>query len=259
MNRMRRIFTLLLAALLLLPASRSLAEEERMDAPVAEKVAEGSLLLEQEAENSPVHVSAYAGDALYRQIQDTYKAAKKRARRRSFKGYCGAYVANQLVVLGINRSYLSANGKNTYDIYRSMDVTTGGYRVTAYGAKRYSLTEALSKIMEGDPSACNILVGFQRSTSRAGKKYGHVLFIHGIKNGKIYFSDSCSRTIDDVKYREGEPIVCSLASFVAQYAKCKLDGVVHFQKEKGQRTAETQPAVMSETALGNSEKVVAVG
>ncbi len=255
MKPMQRAVALLLFLLLLLPMHGVAAEGEQGEVAPASQVAEGSVRKENEAESSAAHVSAYADDALYRQIQDTYKAAKKRSRRRSFKGYCGAYVANQLVVLGINTSYLSANGKNTYDIYRNMNVTSGGYGVTAFGAKKYTLKEALTAITDEDPAATNILVGFQRGVSSSGKKYGHVLFIHGIRNGKLFFSDSSARTFDDVKYKEGEPIVCSLSSFLEQYAKYKLDGVVHFQK----REKSSQKTPDAETASTSSEKAEAVG
>ena len=247
MKPLQKAIALLLFALFLLP-TWTLAEEGQPDTASVEQVVEGTV----QAEGSTAK-KAYTDDSLCRQIQDTYKAAKKRARRKSFKGYCGAYVANQLVVLGINTSYLSANGKNTYDIYRKMDRTTGGYDVSAYGAKKYTLMEALRAILSDDSAATNILVGFQRGTSSAGKKYGHVLFIHGIRDGKVYFSDSCARTVEDVRYKEGEPIVCSLTTFVDQYAKYKLDGVVHFEK------ASVQPSSSLETASGSSEKVQAQG
>ena len=242
MRSLQKATALLLFALFLLPTV-ALAEEPQADSTAVEQV----------AESTAVKASVNANDPLCRQIQDTYKAAKKRARRKSFKGYCGAYVANQLVVLGINASYLSANGKNTYDIYRNMDCTTGGYHVSAYGAKKYSLSEALRTILQDDSSPSNILVGFQKGTSNAGKKYGHVLFIHGIRDGRVYFSDSCARTVDDVKYKEGEPIVCSLSTFVDLYAKYKLDGVVHFVK------TEAQSSSIAETTSSSSEKSLAQG
>ena len=246
MRTLQKATALLLFALLLLPTGTR-AEEAQADIPAAEQVAEGAVSTETTV------VKANANDPLCRQIQDTYKAARKRARRRSFKGYCGAYVANQLVVLGINASYLSANGKNTYDIYRNMDCTSGGYRVSAYGAKKYSLSEALRTILQDDPTPTNILVGFQKGTSKAGKKYGHVLLIHGIRDGRVYFSDSCARTVEDVKYKEGEPIVCSLSVFVDLYAKYKLDGVVHFVK------ADAQSPSIAETASSSSERSRAQG
>ena len=259
MKRMQRAVALLLFLLVLLPVGWTWAEGDMDDTVPSEEVDRDTATVDQEAAKATAPVKGTYDEGLYRQIQDTYKAARKRSRRRSFKGYCGAYVANQLVVLGINKSYLSANGKNTYDIYRKLECTTGGYHVTTYSAKKYSLQEALSTIIGKDPSATNILVGFQKGVSRSGRKYGHVLFIHGVRNGKIYYSDSSARTIDEVKYKEGEPIVCSLSTFVEQYAKYKLDGVVHFQKETGKKAVDTQLSSIEETAEISSENLSAQG
>ena len=258
MKRMQRAVALLLFLLVLLPVG-TWAEGEISDDTASETADMDTAAVDQEKGRSSAPAKGTYDEGLYKQIQDTYKAARKRSRRRSFKGYCGAYVANQLVVLGINKSYLSANGKNTYDIYRKLECTTGGYRVTTYSANKFSLREALTAIIGKDPSATNILVGFQKGVSRSGRKYGHVLFIHGIRNGKIYYSDSSARTIDEVKYKEGEPIVCSLSSFVEQYAKYKLDGVVHFQKETGKKAADTQLSNTEETAEISSENLSAQG
>lgn len=248
MGRLERTVALLLFALFLLPPATVLGEGEPAEAIIvqgAEGVVQGS-------EETPTR-SVHANDPLCRQIRDTYQAAKKRSHRKSFKGYCGAYVANQLVVLGINTSYLSACGKNTYDIYRNMDRTSGGYDVTAYGAKKYTLREALEAILREDPSATNILVGFQKGVSSSGKKYGHVLFIHGVWDGKIYFSDSRARTVDEVEYKEGEPIVCSLNAFLELYDRYKLDGVVHFER------AEVQSSSTAEMTSGSAENASALG
>ncbi len=165
---------------------------------------------------------------LKEQIRATYKQVKKTARVKSFKGKCGRYVALQLVALGINTKYLGSNGNRAYDLYKNKTETTGGYTITAYPAKKYSLKEALTAIAEADPHARNILVGFEKGTSKAGKKYGHVLFIHGIENGTVYFSDSYAQTINGKRYKEGEPIACSIDTFVQRYKKYKLDGVIHF-------------------------------
>ena len=54
------------------------------------------------------------------------------------------------------------------------------------------------------------------------------MFIHGIEDVMVYFSDSYAQTVDGVKYKEGEPIVCSIETFAAKYKKYKLDGVIHF-------------------------------
>lgn len=260
MKRSHRTMALLLFVLLLPLPGWALAGEEEADAVDVANSIDGAFPVAQETEGISRSVKGNVDMALCQQIQDTYKTAQKLGRRSSFKGYCGAYVANQLVALGINTSRLSADGNRTYDIYRNMDCTTGGYAVTAYGAKEYSLSAALTAITEKDPAACNILVGFEKGTSTAGKKYGHVLFIHGIRNRNVYFSDSCTRTIDGVKYKEGEPIVCSLDAFLAQYAKYKLDGVIHFQKEERVSTVlDAQQPITEETAVISAENLAATG
>lgn len=167
-------------------------------------------------------------DALIEQIRSTYKKVKKKARVKSFKGKCGRYVGMQLVALGINTKYIGSNGNRAFDIYKNKTRTSGGYEITAYPAKKYSLKEALEAIERDDPHARNILVGFEKGTSKAGKKYGHVMFIHGIENGMVYFSDSYSQTVDGKRYKGGEPIVCSIETFAKRYKKYKFDGVIHF-------------------------------
>lgn len=247
MKRKSTVAALLLALLMLLPLGMGFAEEEKKAVP---EEADRSAVLEAEAEEAPAQPKISYDESLYRQIQDTYKASLKRARRKSFKGYCGAYVANQLVVLGINKSYLSANGKNTYDIYRKKTVTSGGYSITAYSASKYTLQEALTAIIDKEPAAANILVGFQKGVSKAGKKYGHTLLIHGVRNGRVYYSDSCARTVDGVTYKEGEPIVCPVSSFVEFYAKYKFDGIIHFQRKviQSENTEETDAPILEKAA-----------
>ena len=255
MKPVQRAVALLLFLLLLLLPCAVFADGEKDAAAPSEEGSRMSQTQGQEAESGASLQNAAAEAGLRQQIEETYAAAKKRSRRKSFKGYCGAYVANQLVVLGLNTSYLSANGNNTFEIYQNMENTTGGFHVTAYSAREYTLQEALEAIMRREPVATNILVGFQKGTSKAGKKYGHVLFIHGVRNGKVFYSDSCARTVDGVKYKEGEPIECSLASFVGLYANYKLDGVVHFSKTK----KVLQTSSTEETACTSSEKLVIFG
>ena len=261
MKHPQRAMALLLFLLLLLFPCWAFAGEEEYDEETASSGIDGAASVDQAAEGVVKSTRGSVDMVLCEQIQDTYKAAQKLGRRSSFKGYCGAYVANQLVALGINTSRLSANGNKTYDIYRNMDRTTGDYAVTAYGAKEYTLSGALTAIAENDPAACNILVGFEKGTSTAGKKYGHVLFIHGIRSRNVYYSDSCARTIDGVKYKEGEPIVCSLDAFLAQYSKYKLDGVIHFQKgDRASVAADAQKSsITEETAVTNAENLAALG
>ena len=77
--------------------------------------------------------------SLIAQINETYKSAKKRAKVKSFKGKCGKYVNQQLVVLGINKKYIGCNGNREFDIYSKKDETTGGFQIRSYSAKKYTL------------------------------------------------------------------------------------------------------------------------
>ena len=211
MKALRRFTVILAAALCLLSPlfAPSAAADER------------AVLLRAEAEKE--------SEELIEQIRSTYAAAKKNARLKSFKGKCGKYAGQQLVVLGINTKYIGCNGKNAYDAYKDKTETSGGYQISAYSAKEFSLKEALETIEQKDPHARNILVGFEKGTSKAGKKYGHVMFVHGIENGMVYFSDSYAQTVNGIRYKEGDPIVCSIDTFVGLYTKYKLDGVIHFE------------------------------
>ncbi len=242
----KRVAAFLLFLLLLLPSAPVFGEGGGEESAPSESVTT-------DRETGKTH-RAVRDDDLCRQIETIYRAAKKRAHRSSFRGYCGAYVANQLVLLGINETYVRANGKNAYDAYCKLEYTTGGYRVRAYGGKQYSLREALSAIQREDPAPRNILVGFQRGISKSGRKYGHVLFIHGIQGGLVYYSDSSARIVNDVEYKEGEPIVCSLSAFTDLYAEYKLDGVIHFLAPEEAYSASTV-----ETSAGSSENAPAVG
>ncbi|MBQ5992299.1 MAG: hypothetical protein IJL62_07115 [Clostridia bacterium] len=211
MNKLRRFAVTVTAALCLLSpfSDFTAAAEIHPVAMVAEQLATDMQLIEQ--------------------IESTYRQAKKTAGVKSFKGKCGRYAGLQLVVLGINTKYVGCNGKNAFDVYKNKTETSGGYRISAYPAKKYSLREALEAIAEKNPHARNILVGFEKGTSKAGKKYGHVMLIHGIENGMVFFSDSYAQTVNGQRYAEGEPIVCSIDTFVELYKRYKLDGLIHFE------------------------------
>lgn len=175
---------------------------------------------------------------LKQQISWFYQAARKGAGTNSFNGYCAWYVNWQLYLMGINREFVGGNGNDEFDNYRYLSKSNGGYTITAYAASRYSLQSALNKISEnGTKNVYNILVGFQKSTSSAGQKYGHTLFIHAIIDGIVYYSDSMDTTSDGVKYPEGSPIAASIESFCTHYNSfTTLDGVVHFTRDTSDHT-----------------------
>lgn len=179
------------------------------------------------------HVSAMAVSELETQVKDTYRMACIKANVNSFDGYCAWFVNWQLVILGINSSYVSGNGKDEFDNYKNKTQSSGGYHITAYPAADYDLESALNAITNnGTTDAYNILVGFEKTTSSLGSRYGHVLLIHGIVDGKAYFCENADITIGDINYPEGSVIACSIETFAQAYNEWTvLDGLIHFEEE----------------------------
>ena len=164
--------------------------------------------------------------ALSQMITKTYKRLRASNGYDSYNGYCGKMAAYTLYYLGVDKKVHVHNGKDEYDAYKDLEKTTGGYMVATYPAADYSLEEALNAISEGGTrDVYNILVGFQRTNTAAGKKYGHAVVIYGILNGNVYFTES----FQHMGVAEGKPIVCSIKEFVKSYRDwTTFEGVVYF-------------------------------
>ena len=179
----------------------------------------------------PVDAAALDSAQIKTQIKNTYKKVARFFGRNSMDGYCGAYVSGQLYMMGINKDLIGGDGKDQYDTFKNLTFTSGGYRVKAYPASAYDLKTALNTITKnGTQNAYNILVGFQKTRSSAGQRYGHATVIHAILDGKVYFSESYDMGYKGKSYREGTPVVLSINDFAAYYAATttQLDGVIHF-------------------------------
>ena len=181
------------------------------------------------------HVSAMAVSELETQVRDTYRMACSKAGVSSFNGYCAWFVNWQLVILGINSSYVSGNGKDEFDNYKNRTQSSGGYYITAYPAADFDLESALNAITNnGTTDAYNILVGFEKTSSSLGSRYGHVVLIHGIVDGVAYFCENADITIGERAYPEGSVISCSIETFAQEYNDWTvLDGMIFrgkFQK-----------------------------
>ena len=159
-------------------------------------------------------------------VESTYKAALKAVGRQSFRGWCGSAVDWQVQTLGITTKVVGANGNDQYDKYKNSAYSSGGYRIKAYPASSYDLKEALNAISDnGTKNAYNILVGFQKTNTTAGQKYGHVVFIHAILDGIVYFTESFSITIAGKKYAEGKCVAVTIDQFAYHYNRWTiLDG-----------------------------------
>ena len=163
-------------------------------------------------------------------VTSTYKQALKKTGRRTFHGWCGAAVDHQMHVLGITTKVVGTDGKDKFDYFKNMDYTTGGYKVTAYAAKQYNLEAALNAITKnGTVDAYNIMVGFQRTNTSAGWKYGHAVFIYAILDGIVYFTESYGIHINGKYYAEGQCVAATIADFAKSYNTwCKYEGLIHY-------------------------------
>lgn len=162
---------------------------------------------------------------------------------RSFNGYCAWYVNIQLLLLGINRTYVGGNGNDEFGNYCNLTKTTGGYRVRAYPEDDYTLKSALEAIVaaaDGKPVR-NVLAGFSKAGG-AGEKYGHTFFIHLIRDGSVFFSDSYGIRVGGKYYPEGSVIKCTIDELFACYnpRSFVFDGVILFEEDDGQTP---EPAV----------------
>lgn len=177
------------------------------------------------------NAAALTEDEIKQQIKTTYKKGKAYYGWNSFDGYCGALVNVQLYLLGITEKVIGADGRDAYDAFKNLSVTSGGYRVRTYPARRYTLKAALDEITKnGTQDAYNILVGFEKGRSVLGLRYGHACVIHAIIDGTVYWVESYDVNWKGVRYPSGTPLSGTIEEFAVYYANTttQLDGVVHF-------------------------------
>lgn len=197
------------------------------------------------------NAAALTGAQLKQQIRRTYSRARS-SFGRSFDGYCGTMTGYQLYYLGLTAGRDNQNGNEGYDLYCKQDYSSGGYKIKAYAAKRYTLRQALDAITDkGKRDAYNILVGFQSTPSRAGRKFGHSCVIHGIVDGQVYFTESYPVYLNGTRYKEGAPISCSIAAFCDYYKSTttKFDGVIHFGSKDYADSCESYPTSLDAIVL----------
>lgn len=165
--------------------------------------------------------------ALVDEVKQLYKTCQRSSGRKTFSGYCGLMTSYQLYKLGINPKLNMFDGKDQYNWYQDMGVTEKGYTVRAYSAKEYSLEEALNVVCaNGKKTVRNILVGFQRTNTTAGAKYGHSMVINVIEGGMVYFTESFSGVLG---VPEGQVVVCSVKEFADYYNRwAQFEGIVYF-------------------------------
>ncbi|MBQ3934923.1 MAG: hypothetical protein II715_03815 [Clostridia bacterium] len=149
------------------------------------------------------------------------------ARRTRFEGLCAMYVHYQLMAEGVLLKYSPGDAWKEFSKYRDARVTDGGYLVEALPADSYTLEEALTELSSQNGTVRRVMVCFRYGTGPL-RRYGHVMYIHAIEDGIVYFSESFDMTVDGVRYRGGTPVSAGIRSFCEKYGSMRFDGVVRF-------------------------------
>lgn len=162
-----------------------------------------------------------------KKIRQHYNWTLSSTGKGSLSGYCGLLASYQLAYLGINEWAILADGKDQYDIYKDLEYTNQGYRVKTYSAADYSLEDALNAVSRnGTRDVYNILVGFQKTNTAAGSRYGHAMVIYAILNGRVYFTESFGCKICPYA---GYAASCTIEEFARYYdAWTRFEGIVVF-------------------------------
>ena len=154
-------------------------------------------------------------DRILNQINVTFAKAKQLSGRTSFRDWCTEYVKYQLIALGITSKGESDIGGNGTQMYY---LVNAGTTSTGYKKIKYEGSNCIYDIIADHPgmNVYNILVswyhGFGNSDAYPGP--GHVMFIHAIIDGYIYYSESYP-TGDGIL--EGQPRVSTVEKFYSIY------------------------------------------
>ena len=150
-----------------------------------------------------------------------------------FSGGCAHLCNVQLLMLGINKKYIGANGCDEWDNYYKLSYTAGGYKIHAYPTANYTVGSALQAIEDECPIATNIMMCFSRTNSKLGKTYGHSFFIHAIIDGNVYFTDNFTISYKGMYFESGDVVVMSIAQCQAYYGRSwfTFEGCIWFEDE----------------------------
>lgn len=171
-----------------------------------------------------------------------YQKARSLFGRRSFNGYCGAYVKHQLRAMGIfeGRNDASGNGNEWYGAFENISKTSGGYYV-----HRESGNDCLEKLAQKYGNNLeNIVLSFpiQSGYSARYPGAGHALVIRYLIDGVAYYSESFSYG----GLREGQLVMEDAKEMIERYNRRHGTalGCVYFSKDdislNGESTLEDE-------------------
>ena len=146
------------------------------------------------------------------------------------EGWCGAMAGWELYFLGVADSAITQNGNEMYDIFADGKNVAEGIRPAYYPDTEYSLGEALNTITAcGTKDAYNLMVCFHRTNTYEGRKYGHVMVIHAILDGVVYFTEGF---VTPYGKDPAKAMICTIEEFTAYYNSwADFEGIVHFEAE----------------------------
>ncbi len=164
------------------------------------------------------------------QIKALYEKCLYTSGKTTFSSQCGAFVSWELYNLGITTTVVGGDGNDHYDNFKNQKYSTGGCRIEAYPDTEYDLLEAINAITEnGTRDVYNLMVGFHKTNTALGQKYGHAMLINAIIDGVVYFCESFDHTVAGKKYAEGTVITCTIREFADAYnARMIFEGIIHF-------------------------------
>ncbi|MBQ1947167.1 MAG: hypothetical protein II359_00965 [Clostridia bacterium] len=173
-------------------------------------------------------------------MTSAYDSALSLFGRSNFDGYCGACVGRQLQALGVTRGYEGNDGNQTFDHYKTMTATTGGYAVTNYSSEEYSLREVLTlaNSMNQSGELTMMALGFQTgSASKNGQRYGHTVLIYSVFENMVYYTESYeSIKCNNIKVK-------SIDEFVGIYCDRPETAVIEYTFEGASWFWQTAEAV----------------
>lgn len=180
---------------------------------------------------------------LKHKLAKMYKQVLQLTGKETLDGLCATLVTWELYISRINREFVSGDGKDQFDNYKDLEITTGGYHVLALSAEDYTLEEALVAITcDGTRDTGPVLIGFEKTKGAAGSRFGHTVFIGGIIDGMVYYVESNDYTVGGVVYPEGTPIVCTIEQFANEYAGwATFEGAVEFSQTLYRDECEVYP------------------
>ena len=185
------------------------------------------------------------------QVEIVYRSSLFREEKKTFLGFCGRAVNNQLYYMGIDTMVRGINGKDEFDRYKKLGETPAGYPCRAYAASEYTLLEALNLITaKGAKNVYNILVGFETTTSEDGQNFGHAVVVYAILNGIVYFTECCDVMVDEKFWPEGSAIYCSIEAFSKHYETwTTYDGLIWFGDQSYYETCKSFDADLDVMSL----------